>query len=679
MTTTPAPPDSSAASEAVAITVIVPLYQVAAYAAAAVESLRAQHFTDFEALLIDDGATDGSGDIALAAAAGDPRFRLLRQPNRGLSAARNLGLDQARGRYIAFLDGDDRLAPEFLQHLHDALVRLGADWVACAVCDCWPDGRSGRHAGIFGADLADLARQGLRRVPLRDWPDLLAHYPSAWNKLYRRSLIGDLRFPEGTWFEDHAFYQSLALRAGEIAYLPEPLYWQSRGRAGQITASDDERIFQQFTVLEDLRGLMAGSDLGTRDPQGTRAAFAALASRLLAERLPALRDPDRRARYLRQAADFLARHGIGFQPEASPSLAAVLGGQRPVVVVLDAASHPEAEAGPLAESLAAQDIAGFEILVVARAQKAAAALEAMLRERCANATVLPAALAPSGRPSEVWRAALAASTAPFLVVAAPQDSYEPVALRLWVDGALRLGAGMVVSGMRAPALGDWHSGWGDPAMLHEVAPLAAPIDAARGGALALDAGPEGLTPAKGEIPPDPALPAGALILQDGRLLREGQRLRACKGSQPFHPLLAAKMIARAPLEAALPRPDCALPEAGLMAGLAAQADLTLIWMEFPGARPGLRPKRGWARLRQGAAQLAGGNLGRERQILTREIRLDFDFAYERRSPSGRLAALGAVMLARLRLPAALRRASGPLDPQIGARLCRLLGLARAHK
>ncbi len=113
-----------------AVSVIVPMHDVAAHAGAAIASLRAQTFAGFEAIVIDDGSSDGSGDVALAAMAGDARFRLVRQPNCGLSAARNAGLAAAHGRFIAFLDGDDRLAPEFLARMLAAIESDGGPWVA---------------------------------------------------------------------------------------------------------------------------------------------------------------------------------------------------------------------------------------------------------------------------------------------------------------------------------------------------------------------------------------------------------------------------------------------------------------------------------------------------------------------------------------------------------------------
>lgn len=97
------------------VTVITPAYNVAGYIGEAVDSVLRQTFTDFEYIVADDGSEDDSARVAEAHAAGDPRFRLVRGEHRGASAARNAGLRQARGRYVAFLDGDDRWHPAFLE------------------------------------------------------------------------------------------------------------------------------------------------------------------------------------------------------------------------------------------------------------------------------------------------------------------------------------------------------------------------------------------------------------------------------------------------------------------------------------------------------------------------------------------------------------------------------------
>ncbi|MCC5987483.1 MAG: glycosyltransferase family 2 protein [Pararhodobacter sp.] len=297
-----------------AVSVIVPVFNVARHVAGCIASLKAQSSGDFEALVIDDGSGDDSAAQAADAIAGDPRFRLIRQENRGLGAARNVGLERARGTMIAFLDGDDRLAPGFLERMRAALAESGAGWVACALRLCLPDGRTIDHPAIHNAPLP-APEVGLQRHALDDCRAIARHFPSAWNKLYRRDFIGEARFPEGSWFEDHEFFWRLALRADCLPWLPEPLYLHSRDREGQITGADDERAFEQIAVLERLRPVIEESNRA-----GAADGFALLARRLLLERALVLRNPERRNRFLAQARAFLARHGAALPnpPPAAP-------------------------------------------------------------------------------------------------------------------------------------------------------------------------------------------------------------------------------------------------------------------------------------------------------------------------------------------------------------------------
>lgn len=98
----------------VKISVIVPVYNAEKYLRRCVGSILAQTFTDFELLLVDDGSTDASGAICDEYASADARVRVFHKPNGGVSSARNLGLDNARGEWIAFADADDYLFKHFL-------------------------------------------------------------------------------------------------------------------------------------------------------------------------------------------------------------------------------------------------------------------------------------------------------------------------------------------------------------------------------------------------------------------------------------------------------------------------------------------------------------------------------------------------------------------------------------
>src|SRR5690606_35435773 len=138
----------------------------------------------------------------------------------------------------------------------------------------------------------------------------IRHFPSAWNKLYRRSLIDGLRFDEGTWFEDHGFFHRAAARTDHIVHLPEALYIQTRGREGQITAQDSEREFEQFDVLAQMQTFFDNSAR-----PGRHTALARIASRLVFERSTVLADPDRRTRFARAAHEFLQAHGLDYSSD----------------------------------------------------------------------------------------------------------------------------------------------------------------------------------------------------------------------------------------------------------------------------------------------------------------------------------------------------------------------------
>lgn len=100
-----------------AVSIILPAFNAEAHIADAIESIRRQTFSDFEVLVVDDGSVDLTQSKALKAIGGDPRFLLVRQPNGGVSAARNTGLRLARGEWISFVDADDILAPKLLERL----------------------------------------------------------------------------------------------------------------------------------------------------------------------------------------------------------------------------------------------------------------------------------------------------------------------------------------------------------------------------------------------------------------------------------------------------------------------------------------------------------------------------------------------------------------------------------
>ena len=204
-------------SDAVRISVIIPAYNAESTLQEAVSSVLAQRFSEIEVVIVDDGSTDGTGAICDALADGDERVRVVHQPNRGVSAARNAGLARARGDYIAWLDSDDAMDETMLEKLYAALTDTGADIAMCNYENVFPDGRTQRRYDID---------YGRRVYPMESMIGFLFGNlvpPVVWCNLIPRRLYEGIRFPEGRLFEDVRTTYRLFERAGSVVMLSEPL------------------------------------------------------------------------------------------------------------------------------------------------------------------------------------------------------------------------------------------------------------------------------------------------------------------------------------------------------------------------------------------------------------------------------------------------------------------------
>lgn len=213
------------------ISVIVPVYDVEAFLPQCVASLLAQTFADFELILVDDGSPDGCGALCDQFARQDGRVRALHQPNGGLSSARNAGLDAAAGQYIAFVDSDDLVHPDYLRLLRAALQKTGADMAICGVEDVLENGQSQTPPALTrpsqGGTFAGQALLAEFYGPCS------TYYTVAWNKLYKAELWRELRYPQGRIHEDDAVAHQLFWASGAVACLAAPLY-RYRLRQGSI-------------------------------------------------------------------------------------------------------------------------------------------------------------------------------------------------------------------------------------------------------------------------------------------------------------------------------------------------------------------------------------------------------------------------------------------------------------
>jgi len=190
------------------ISVIIPVYNVAAYLPACLDSVLSQDHRNLEVILIDDGSTDDSGTICDRYASDDHRITVIHQKNAGAAAAKNAGLRIATGEYLSFVDSDDYLEPNVYGYMLSALRESGADAAHFNFREVWP-GRSEDCMSNRGSTQVS-SREYLVRFT-KDWS-----CPLLWNKLYKRSLFDGVFFEEGHKIDDEYFTYQGFLRECRI-------------------------------------------------------------------------------------------------------------------------------------------------------------------------------------------------------------------------------------------------------------------------------------------------------------------------------------------------------------------------------------------------------------------------------------------------------------------------------
>lgn len=198
------------------ITFIVPAYNAEPYLRQCIDSILAQSHADIDVVLVDDGSEDATGAICDELAEADARVRVLHTNNRGVSAARNAGIDAARGEWLAFVDADDAVHPRFAEHMLRLVSEHGADIAAAQMLqskECaWPKTQRS-HVVEYRPD--EAVETSLYQSSLNC---------SMCGKLFKSSLFTDLRFPPYR-YEDLDLFHQLCRRAGKIVEVNEALYF----------------------------------------------------------------------------------------------------------------------------------------------------------------------------------------------------------------------------------------------------------------------------------------------------------------------------------------------------------------------------------------------------------------------------------------------------------------------
>lgn len=212
------------------ISVIVPVYKAEPYIEACVGSILSQTFSDFELILVNDGSPDRSGELCDKLAKTDPRIQVIHKENGGAATARNGGLDAAQGDYIAFVDSDDLIHPQYLEFLLQLLQTNNADFAMC-------------HYDFFKDESTIFSGTPTEDGAILRGPELLAEFHkhcrrvsliSLCMKLFKKEIFDGLRIPEGQTAEDSLVLPMILERANIIVRSDQKLYYW-RETPGSVT------------------------------------------------------------------------------------------------------------------------------------------------------------------------------------------------------------------------------------------------------------------------------------------------------------------------------------------------------------------------------------------------------------------------------------------------------------
>lgn len=215
------------------ISIIIPVYNVSAYLPQCVESVLNQTYKDLEIILVDDGSKDNSGTLCDEYAKKDSRIKVIHKENGGLSDARNVGTSQAKGNWIFYLDSDDWIVPNAIEVLFQYAIQNGCDAVQGGLYYAYPDHLLKRRE----EPSAVLNRnEAMKELIINDRVKNFA-----WGKLYKTSLVKDLLFPKGKFFEDCYWQHFVMDKVTRYGIIDAPLVYY-RQRENSISGATSNRI-----------------------------------------------------------------------------------------------------------------------------------------------------------------------------------------------------------------------------------------------------------------------------------------------------------------------------------------------------------------------------------------------------------------------------------------------------
>lgn len=229
------------------ISIIVPLYNTSKYLEKCLNSIKNQTYKNIEIIIVDDGSTDSSLQLAKKIALEDKRMKVYHKKNGGLSSARNYGIQNAQGKYISFVDSDDYIASNMIEILYKNLIRNSAD---ISICGWYLDSNRGIRPCDFKTKCVTLNNIEATNMLLNH----VSFDNFACNKLFLKDLFNEILFPEGKILEDLLTIYKLIYNSKKIVVDSTPLYYyvlHENSITSNLYKQIDVGAFQAFQKRKD--------------------------------------------------------------------------------------------------------------------------------------------------------------------------------------------------------------------------------------------------------------------------------------------------------------------------------------------------------------------------------------------------------------------------------------------
>lgn len=223
------------------ISVIVPIYNVEQFLSKCIQSIINQSYSRLEIILVDDGSTDDSPQICDEFKEKDKRIKVIHKKNGGLSDARNVGIEVASGEYIGFVDSDDYIKEDMYEILLNLIKKYDADVSICNLYDVI-DGNEcirNKENGIREYSRIDILKEILLDKNIQSY---------AWNKLYKKELFDEIKYPIGKKYEDIGTTFYLFEKCNKIVVTSEPEYYYLK-RADSLVNNVTESTILDYTEI----------------------------------------------------------------------------------------------------------------------------------------------------------------------------------------------------------------------------------------------------------------------------------------------------------------------------------------------------------------------------------------------------------------------------------------------